>query len=138
METRSSHRERKVQEVRVNNIVLSMTISTATCTTQIGSSCACSGGQSLFWSRFRKWPRPIKSSSGQPSQTNQTTVPCCRHCDGEVVINSTNGHLVLITHLLSSSKIRALPRAFYTMMLKGGYTFERYSVALPYKEVDDT
>ncbi len=41
--------------------------------------------------------RPIKSSSGQLPQTNHTTR--YRHCDGEVVIHSTNGHLVLITHL---------------------------------------
>ncbi len=89
--------------------------------------------------------RPIKSSSGQLPQTNHTTVSRCRPYDGEVVIHSTNGHLVLITHLLSLSKLRTHLRAFYTMnyidretMLKGGYTFEKYSVALPYKEVDDT
>ncbi len=50
-------------------------------------------------------------------------------------------HLVLITHLLSLSKIRAFLRAFYTMRYiddaKGGYTFEKYSVPLPYKEIDD-
>ncbi len=30
-------------------------MSTCTATTHIGSSCACSGGQSRFWSRFGKW-----------------------------------------------------------------------------------
>ncbi len=57
----------------------------------------------------------IKSRSGQLPQTNHTTVSRCRQYDGEVVIHSTNSHLVLITHLLSLSKIRALLRAFYTM-----------------------
>ncbi len=84
----------------------------------------------------------MKSSSGQLPQTNHTTVSRCRHCGDEVVIHSTNSHLVLLTHLLSLSKIRAVLRAFYTMhyktMLKGGYTFEKYSVALQYKEIDDT
>ena len=41
------------------------------------------------------------------------TVVTVKLCDGEVVIHSTNGHLVLITRSLS--KIRALLRAFYTM-----------------------
>ncbi len=59
--------------------------------------------------------RPMKSSSGQLPPTNHTTVARCCHCDGEVVIPSTNGNLVLITHLLSLSKIRALLRAFYTI-----------------------
>ncbi len=61
---------------------------------------------------------PIKSSSGQlpqTCQTNHTTISRCHHCYGEVVIHSTNGHLVLITHLLSLSEIRALLRVFYTM-----------------------
>ncbi len=37
------------------------------------------------------------------------------------------------------SNIRALLRVLYAvryMMLKGGYTFERYRLALPYKEGD--
>ncbi len=50
----------------------------------------------------------------------KATVSRCRHCDGEVVVHSTNGHLVLITlilitRLLSLSKIRAVLRVFYTM-----------------------
>ncbi len=56
-----------------------------------------------------------KSSSGQPHKTNHTPVSLCRHCDGDVVIHSTNDHLILITRLLSISKIRALLIAFYTM-----------------------
>ena len=94
----------------------------------------------LFLSRFGRWSRPIKSSSGQPPQTNHTTVSRGYHCVGEMVMHSTNSHLVLVTSLLSSSKIQALLGAFYTIrytMLKGGYTFEKYSVALPYKEGDD-
>ncbi len=80
--------------------------------------------------RFGKWSRPIKSSAGQQPQTNHTTVSRCRQCDGEVFIHTINGHLVLITHLLSLSKIRAHLRAFYTMRYMddakvGGYTFER-------------
>ncbi len=75
-------------------------------------------------------------------KNNHTTVSRRRHCDSEVVIRSTNGHLLLITRLLSLSKIRALLRGFYTMrynmMLKGGYNCEKYAVALPYKEGDDT
>ena len=94
-----------------------------------------------FWSRFGRWSRPIKSSSGQPPKTNRTTVSPCRHRDGEVGKQTTNSHLVLITHLLSLSKIRELLKEFYTMRYiddaKGGYTCEKYSVALPYKEGDD-
>ncbi len=56
---------------------------------------------------------------GQPPQTNHTTVLRCRHCDDDVVVHSTNGHLVLITRLLSLSKIRPLVRAFYTMRFIG-------------------
>ncbi len=44
----------------------------------------------------------IKSNSGQPPLTNHTTVSHCRHCDGEVVIQPTNGHLVVLrTRVLS-------------------------------------
>ncbi len=78
-------------------------------TTHTGSSCACCGGPSPFWSRFDKQSPPIKSSSGQLPRANHTTLSRCRHCDGEVVIHSINGYLVLITHLL-----RALLRALYT------------------------
>ncbi len=78
--------------------------------------------------------RPINSRSGQLPQANPTKVSAV---DSEVVIHSTNGHLVLITHLLSLIIIQALLRAFYTMryiddakgLVKGGYTFEKYSVA---------
>ena len=59
--------------------------------------------------------RPIKNSSVQLPQTNHTPVSRYRHCDGEVVIHSANGHLVLITHLLSSNKIRTRLGTFYTM-----------------------
>ncbi len=75
----------------------------STATTHIGSSCACSGGQSRFWSRFGNCSRQIYSSSGQPPKTNHITFSCCRHCDVDVVIRSTNGHPVLITRLLSLS-----------------------------------
>ncbi len=58
-----------------------------------------------------------------------------------MVIHLTNGHLVLITRLVSLGKIRALLRAFYAMRYiddaKGWLYFEKYSVALPYKEDDD-
>ena len=74
-----------------------------TATTHIGSSCACSDGQSRSWSQFGKCIGHSKSSSGQPPQTNHTIVSRYRHCDGEVVIHSTNGHLLLITRLLSLS-----------------------------------
>ncbi len=57
----------------------------------------------------------MKSSSGLLPKANHTTVSRCCHYDGEVVIHSTNSHPVLITHLLSLSKIRAVLRAFYTM-----------------------
>ncbi len=49
------------------------------------------------------------------SKTNRTTVLRCRHCDGEMVIHSTNGQLVCITRLLSLSKIQAILRVFYTV-----------------------
>ncbi len=87
----------------------------STATTHIGSSCACSGGQSRSWSRFCKWFGQSKAVPVSYPKTNHTTVSRCRHCDGEVVYHSTNGHLILITHLLSLSKIRALLREFYTM-----------------------
>ncbi len=89
----------------------------STANTHIGGRCACSGGQKSFSSRFGKGFRPIRSSFGQPPKPNHTTLSPCRHCDGEVFIHSTNGptHLVLITRLLSLSKIRGLLRAFYTM-----------------------
>ncbi len=82
----------------------------STAATHIGSSCACSDGQS----RFGRWSRPIKSNSGQPPQTNHTTVSRYRHCGGVVVIHSINGHRVLhyvITQLLSLSQIRPPLRA---------------------------
>ncbi len=79
----------------------------------IGSICACSGGQSRFGLALVDGLG--QSKEGQPPQTNHTTVLRCRHCDGEVVIHSTNGHLVLITRLLSLSKIRTPLRTFYTM-----------------------
>ncbi len=69
----------------------------STATTHIGSSCACSYGQG----RFGNWSRPIKSSSSQPPQTNHTNVSSCHHCDDEVVIHLANGHLILITRLVS-------------------------------------
>ncbi len=60
-----------------------------------------------FWPRFGNCSRSIKSSSGQPPRANHTTVSRCRHFDGEVIIYSTNGHLVLITRLLSLRKNQA-------------------------------
>ncbi len=87
----------------------------STATTHIGSSCACSGGQSRFWSRFGKW---FGQSKAVPISHPQPIIPlfrACRHCDSEVVIHSTNGHIVLSTHLLSLSKIWTLLREFYTM-----------------------
>ncbi len=84
----------------------------------------------------------MKISSSQLPQTNHTTVSRYPHCDGEVVIHSTNSYLVLITHLLSLRKIRAVLRVFYTMHYiddaKGWLYLEKYSVALPCKEVNDT
>ncbi len=77
----------------------------STATTHIGSSCACSGGQSHF----------VSSGDWSPAKVNHTTVHAgYRHSKDEVVIQvlySTDGHLVLITRLLSMSKIQA----FYTM-----------------------
>ncbi len=55
---------------------------------------------------------------------------------------TASSHLVFITRLLSLSKIRTLLglRVFYTVRyiedVKCGYTFEKYYVALPYKEGD--
>ncbi len=49
-----------------------------------------------------------------------------------------NGRLVFITRLLSMSQIRALLRAFYTLRYfedaneRRIFTFEKFSVALPY------
>ncbi len=63
-----------------------------------------------FWSHFGNWSRPIKSSSGQPPRTNHTTVSRCRHCDGEVVVHSIHGHLVLITRLRLLYHLRNLGR----------------------------
>ena len=57
----------------------------------------------------------LLNHSATEAGTIYTTVSRYRQCDGAVVIYSTNGHLVLITHLLSLSKIRALLRALYTM-----------------------
>ena len=59
----------------------------STATTYIGSSCVCSTVLSNL-------SRPI--SCGQPVGANHTTVQRCRHFGGEVVIYSTNGHLVFI------------------------------------------
>ncbi len=65
----------------------------STSTTNIASSCACSGDQS----RFGNWYMASvnQSSSRQPPRANHTTVSRCRYSDGGVVIDSTNGHLVL-------------------------------------------
>ena len=80
---------------------------TSTATTHIGSCCACSFGLVLVNG---------SASKAVPVSYPKAIIPSrCRHCDGEVVIHTTNDHLVLITHLLSLSKIRALLRAFYTM-----------------------
>ena len=47
----------------------------------------------LAESNYKTRPKgPIKSTSGLPPQTNHTTVSRCRHCDGEVVIHSTNAN----------------------------------------------
>ncbi len=63
-----------------------------TSTTNIGSRCACSGNQSRFGLVFvTHLGQSNACSSGQLSQTNQDTVSHCCHCDGEVVIHSTNG-----------------------------------------------
>ncbi len=85
----------------------------STATTHTGSSCACSGGQSRFG--LVLVTAIGQSKAGQLLRTIHNTVSCCRHCDGEVVIHvlSTNGHLI-ITLLLSMSKIQAFLRAFYT------------------------
>ncbi len=87
--------------------------------------------------------RPINGSSGPPSRTNHTciTVSRCRQCAVEVVIHSTNGHLVYITRSLSVSNTQAFLRAFYTVQYiddakRRLYTFEKYSLVLPYKEGD--
>ncbi len=45
-----------------------------------------------------------------------TTHSHCRHCDGEVVLHSTNGHLILITRLHLMSKSQAFLKAFYPMV----------------------
>ncbi len=77
-------------------------ISTATTSIDTGSSCACSGGQSrvcLVWQLVSAKQRHFRSAT-----PNQTTVSCCRHCDGEVVKYAANAHVVVITHLLSLSK----------------------------------
>ncbi len=47
---------------------------------------------------FSDSSRSVNSSSGQLPKTNHATR--CRHCDGKVVILSTNDHLLLITRLL--------------------------------------
>ena len=82
-----------------------------TATTHVGSSCACSGGQS----RFSLVLVMISGNQKQFRTANHTTVSCCRHCDGEVAIHSTNGNLMLLTRLLSLCKIQVIPRVFYTM-----------------------
>ncbi len=86
----------------------------STANIHIGSSCACGGGQSRFGLVL------VNGLANQKQfwsaiQTNHITVSRCRHCYGEVVTHSTNSHVVLIAHLLSLSKIRAVLRAFYTM-----------------------
>ncbi len=78
-------------------------------TTHIGSSRTCSGSQSRFGLVLVDGLDQSKAVPVRhPKAIIQLAVSCCCHCDGEVVIDSTNGHLVLITHLLSLSKIRAL------------------------------
>ena len=64
--------------------------------------------------------RPIKSSSGQPPQTNHTTVS---RCDGEVVIHSQWSSSP--DYSPAVIKILALLGAFYAMRYdaKGCYTF---------------
>ena len=47
----------------------------STVTTHIGSSCACSGGQSCFWSRFDKW---FGQSKAVPVRYPQPTIPLFR------------------------------------------------------------
>ncbi len=110
-----------------------------TATTHTGSSCASSGGLSRFGLVLVTGLSQWKTVSGSPLRTNHSTVSRCRYCDGEVVRHLTNGHLVLITRLLSMSKNQALLKTFYTIrytVLKGGYTFAKYSVASPYKKGD--
>ena len=49
---------------------------------------------------------------------NHTTVSRYHHCDSEVVIHSTNGHLVVISCYyspVSMSRIQAFLRALYTV-----------------------
>ena len=74
-------------------------------TTHIGSSCASTGDQSrldhaLVTGLGQSIAGPVSYPKPWP-KTNHTTVLRCRYCYGEVVIHSTNGHLVLITRLLS-------------------------------------
>ncbi len=84
--------------------------------TLIGSSHACSGGQSHFGFVFVDGLCQSKAVLVSHPKTNHTTVSHYRHCDGEMV-QYTNGHLDLITRLLSLSKVKALLRACYTMHL---------------------
>ena len=63
------------------------------------------------------WSRPIKSTPGQLTGTNHTIVSRGRHCDGDVVIRPTDGHLVFIARLLSMSKIQVFLRAFLHSVL---------------------
>ncbi len=44
----------------------------STATTHIGSSCACSGAQSRFWSRFGKW---FDQSKAVPVSYRQPIIP---------------------------------------------------------------
>ncbi len=86
-----------------------------TATTHIGSHCACSRGQCHFVSFWVTGLGQSKAAPDNHPEPNHNTKLRCRHSDGEVVIHSTNGHLVFITRLFLMSKIQAFLKAFYTV-----------------------
>ncbi len=75
----------------------------STAATHIGSSCACSGRQSPFSLVLVTALHQSKAAVVSHPQTNHTIVS---RCGGDVAVRPTNGHLVLITRLLSLSKIK--------------------------------
>ncbi len=83
-----------------------------TATTHIGSSCACSGSQSLFGLVLEDG---LGQSKAVPDSHPKPIKPLFLAVATVMTKWSTSGHLILITRLLSLSKIRSLFRAFYTM-----------------------